>query len=272
MIIDVHTHVFPDELAVAQVPKMAEIAGITAALDGRKASLLDSMKEAGIMQSWLQPVATRPKQVDKINAWGEEIRSGALVAFGAFHPDCNDLPGLIHDLARRGFPGIKIHPEYQTITPDDARLFPLYEASIDEGMIVLFHAGVDIGIPTVNSTPSQFVKLLDRFPKMTAILAHLGGFKQWEAVLNDLCGADVFLDTSYVFGHITEDEFMEIVRRHGVTKILFGTDSPWAGQRVSVEQIERLPLSDEELDLILGVNADTLLRRTMDRLDLNRSM
>ena len=261
MIIDVHTHIFPDDLALTQVPKMAEAAGIEEALDGRVSSLLGSMKEAGIDVSWLQPVATRAKQVDKINGWLETVRDDSLVAFGAIHPEYNDLPGLIHDLAKRGFPGVKIHPEYQAIEPDDPRLFPMYEALIDEGMIALFHAGADIGITTISSTPIQFARLMERFPDLTSILAHLGGFQQWDAVLNDLCGADVYLDTSYVFGHISDERFMEIVRKHGLEKILFGTDSPWAGQRETLDHLARLPLTEEELDQIHGRNADALLKR-----------
>ena len=40
MIIDVHTHIFPDDMALAQVPKMAQIAGIKEAIDGRASTLL----------------------------------------------------------------------------------------------------------------------------------------------------------------------------------------------------------------------------------------
>ncbi|HOL95542.1 MAG TPA: amidohydrolase family protein [bacterium] len=260
--IDVHTHIFPDHVALNAVPKMAEEAGVPYALDGRVDSLRQSMDQAEIAVSWLQPVATRAAQVESINRWHEELRNERLVAFGAIHPDYPDLPGLIRDLSRRGFPGIKIHPEYHKIPPDDERLFPLYEAVGEENLIILFHAGVDIGIPTLNSTPRQFARLHDRFPGLRMILAHMGGFKQWEAVNTDIAGRDIYFDTSYVFGHIDDAAFVDLVRRHGPERILFGTDSPWAGQKETLNHLKSLPLSDEELEGICWKNAARLIDPT----------
>ncbi|RJP24798.1 MAG: amidohydrolase [Candidatus Omnitrophota bacterium] len=259
MIIDVHAHIFPDSIALDVVPKMAEIAGIREVLDGRLLSLRESMKTAGIDAVWLQPVATKPQQVDKINRWMEEVRCEAVVAFGAVHPEYPDLGGLIRNLSSRGFPGVKIHPEYQTMTPLDSRWFPLYEAVIEEKMIILYHAGVDIGIPTINSTPQQFAELSERFPDLTLILAHMGGFQQWEEVAEHVCGLNVYLDTSYVFGHCSDEMFVSLARAHGVDKVVFGADSPWADQQADLEHLKHLPFSQDELDQICGLNAQRIL-------------
>ncbi|MBN2329951.1 MAG: amidohydrolase [Candidatus Omnitrophica bacterium] len=259
MIIDVHTHIFPDELALKAVPKMAKEAGIQEAIDGRCASLLQSMDEAGIDKSWLQPVATKPVQVQSINTFVENLRSERLVSFGAVHPDCDDLSKLADDLAERGFPGVKIHPEYHQCRPDDPRFTPLYEALQANRMIVLFHAGYDIGIPTINSAPIDFARLKDKYPRLTLILAHMGGFQQWEEVSKDLAGEDVYLDTSYSLGHFPDEDFVALVRKHGVHRILFGTDSPWADQKKDVDYLKSLSFSDDELKSILGENAQSLL-------------
>lgn len=57
MIIDFHTHTFPDELADRAVGTLAHSGGIHNYLDGRVHSLTDSMKKAGIDYSVLLPVA-----------------------------------------------------------------------------------------------------------------------------------------------------------------------------------------------------------------------
>jgi len=258
-IIDVHTHTFPDKVALNCVPQMAETAGIKEAIDGRSCSLLDSMDCAGIDCSWLQPVATNPVQVDKINLHTEKLRSERLIPFGAVHPDYEDLPGLIRDLSKRGFPGVKIHPEYQKINPNDKRWFPLYETLIEEKMIALFHAGRDIGIPTLNSTPCDFVELHDRFPEMITILAHMGGFDQWKEVAEYIAGRDLYLDTSYSLGHFPDEDFIALVKQHGVQRILFGTDSPWADQKTDMDYLQSLSFSEDELKDILGGNAERLM-------------
>ncbi len=260
-IIDVHTHTFPDKIALSCVPQMAETAGITAAIDGRTCSLLDSMDHAGIDCSWLQPVATHPAQVDKINLHTGALRSERLIPFGAVHPDYEDLPGLIRDLSKRGFPGVKIHPEYQKINPNDQRWFPLYEALIEENMIALFHAGYDIGIPTLNSSPQDFVALHAKFPEMVMILAHMGGFNQWKEVAEVLAGSDLYLDTSYSLGHFPDEDFTALVNKHGAQRILFGTDSPWADQKTDLDYLKSLPFSEDDLNDILGGNSERLMKQ-----------
>lgn len=259
MRIDVHTHIFPDEMATTVVPKLAQIAGIRESLDGRCSSLLRSMDACGIDVSCLLPVATKPSQVDPINAHMNQVRSERLITFGAFHPDCRNIPELIEQMKDQGFVGVKIHPEYQNVSPIDAKLFPLYESLIQENMIVLFHAGVDIGVPTINSTPQQFVQLRQMFPELIMILAHLGGFQQWNDVETHLVGEDVILDTSYCFDFISDEQFLRIVRNHGCDKIVFGTDSPWADQQSALAKLRSLPLTEHELDLITGENCARLL-------------
>ena len=52
---------------------------------------------------------------------------------------------------------------------------------------------------------------------------------------------------------------MRLVRRHGVERVLFGTDSPWADQRACVKSMQRLPMTDAEKARILWQNAADLL-------------
>lgn len=265
MIIDVHTHIFPDDLALKTVPKLAEIAGIHHAIDGRCSSLLRSMDEANIDVSWLQPVATKPTQIPAILDFLENLRSDRLVTFGPVHPECENFPMLVEELSQRGFPGVKIHPEYHKAGPNDERYYPMYEALQDRRMIVLFHAGYDIGIPTLNSAPKDFIQLRERFPQLILILAHMGGFEQWDDVLNTLAGSDFYLDTSYSLGHFPDEDFVALVRNHGINRILFGTDSPWADQKKDIDYLKTLPFTSDELEAILGDNANNLLKQCANR-------
>lgn len=53
MVIDFHTHSFPDELADRAVGRLAQSGGIHNYLDGRVTSIQKSMKKAGIDYSIL---------------------------------------------------------------------------------------------------------------------------------------------------------------------------------------------------------------------------
>ena len=52
---------------------------------------------------------------------------------------------------------------------------------------------------------------------------------------------------------------MKFVKIFGAEKILFGTDSPWTAQKISLDFIKNLPLADDDKNKILGLNAQKLL-------------
>ena len=55
---------------------------------------------------------------------------------------------------------------------------------------------------------------------------------------------------------------VRMVRTFGAERILFGTDSPWSGQRESLTWIRDTALNADELEAILGANAQKLLGLT----------
>ena len=125
MIIDFHTHTFPDELADRAVGTLAHSGGIHNYLDGRVHSLTDSMKKAGIDYSVLLPVATKPNQCDTINTLAlktnETSKTTGLISFGAIHPACENFREILNWLSNNGFKGIKLHPVFQKTNIDDTR-------------------------------------------------------------------------------------------------------------------------------------------------------
>ena len=91
------------------------------------------------------------------------------------------------------------------------------------------------------------------------VLAHMGGFMQWDDVEEYLVGQPVWFDTAVVFGKIPDEQFIRMVRNHGNDKILFASDSPWADQKEFVKHLQSLPLTGEEKDNIFHNNAVRLL-------------
>ena len=81
----------------------------------------------------------------------------------------------------------------------------------------------------------------------------------WDEVEQYLAGENVYFDTSMASGRIDKDQMVRIIDKHGYDKILFGTDSPWGGQKEDINYIKSLGLSKEEEAAILGKNAKKLL-------------
>jgi len=263
MVIDFHTHIFPDKIAAKTIEHLEKVGGIQAATNGTLEGLLDSMERCGVDLSVILPVATKPSQFESIQAFAKTVNeqyAGKLISFGGIHPDCEDYKKELDTIKALGFKGIKIHPDYQGVMIDDVRFMRIIEYASELGLIILTHAGIDIGLPEpVHCPPKKMRKVLDAIRPEKMVLAHYGGWSQWEDVYEYLAGEDVFLDTAFVFDYLTQEQFFKIKEKHGSDKILFATDSPWSDMAKGIDWIKKLSLPKEEEEAILSGNAKRLL-------------
>lgn len=260
MVVDFHVHCFPDELAARAVLSLGGAAGITPRTDGTVSGIRKKMREAGVDISVVLPIATKPSQTSRLNDWAVSVQSDDIIAFGSVHPDFGEWKSELERLKALGIRGIKLHPDYQHFYVDDPKMFPLFEYAFGLGMILIFHAGVDIGLkPPYHCTPARLARVLDSFPGGTVIAAHMGGYDCWDAVEAYLVGREVYFDTSYSLKGLGNERTKRIIARHGYEKILFATDSPWADQREELELIKGLGLEDRAEKAIVGENAARLL-------------
>lgn len=280
MIIDFHTHTFPEELAERAVAKLAKSARAKNYLNGTVVDLRRSMKEAGVDYSVLLPVVTKPDQQRSINRLALEINfhshETGLLSFGGIHPDNEDYRQILRQCADNGVRGIKLHPIFQQTYLDDIRYLRIIDCACEHGLIILVHAGYDISYPQRDfASAAHILPVLDRLKPDRFILAHMGGWLCWTEAEEQLVGRDVWLDTSFCLLPIRpapgtqrdpgenpplgKEQFLRMVRRHGADRILFGTDSPWDPQQASITALKESGLTPEELSAILGDNAAGLL-------------
>ena len=280
MIIDMHTHIFPGHIAEKTLEKLGVAAHIRPHTDGTPVRPLVLMRHNGITYSITQPAVTSPGSVEHLNDTVLEkllpLQSQGILPFGGMHPDYPHVRRELLRLKNAGVKGIKLHPAYQRTDLDDARyLRILYEAS-DLGLIVLVHAGVDISVNGYDYASVEHVlHVLKEVAPQKLVLAHMGGWGNWPRVESDLAGAPVWLDTAFTYGRmdtypgmepsphsdtvLTSEDFVRLCRRHGIQKILFGTDSPWQDQGEYVKQLGAMGLTGAEQKAVLGENAARLL-------------
>ena len=264
-VIDFHTHAFPDAIAGKTIELLSKKGGIPAHTDGTVDGLRHRLAEAGISLGIVLPVVTRPEQFESITRFAQQINEEerGLLSFGGIHPDTPDYRKELKSLADAGFRGIKIHPDYQGVYFDDIRYMRIIEYASELGMIIITHAGVDIGFPdTVRCTPDRALKVIREVKPEKLVLAHCGGWRLWEEVISMLAGEPVYMDTAYSMGHISEEHFVTLCRMHGADKILFATDCPWGNPKRDLETFLAMPLFYEEQEMILHLNAEKLLDMT----------
>ncbi|MCC8128149.1 MAG: amidohydrolase family protein [Clostridiales bacterium] len=207
MIIDFHTHVFPDALAGRTVAKLAEGSHAQYMTDGTKEGLRASMKQAGVDYSVNLPVVTRSGQERTVNRTAVEINKSTketgLLSFGGIHPDTENYREILRGLAEDGVQGIKIHPVYQRVAIDDIRFLRIIECACENGLIVLAHGGYDIGFPGEPQVLPQMVRhVIDEIHPDRLVLAHTGGWSCWDEVEEYLVGQDVWFDVSFSFAPV----------------------------------------------------------------------
>ena len=268
MIIDFHTHTFPDKIAEATVNALSKAGGIPAHSNGKVQDLLSSMESSGIDISVNLPVLTKPTQIESIfnftKAINEEKETqGRIISFCGIHPLEENYEQWLEKIKESGFLGIKIHPDYQGTFFDDASYIRILKKAKELDLITLTHAGFDCAFvgQEIKCTPVRVLRALDKiggYEKL--VLAHLGGNELFDEVYKELAGERVYFDTSYVLPFVTSAEFEKMVSRHGEDKILFASDSPWQSQREMVDIIKSYKLGKEAEDKILSENARKLLK------------
>ena len=262
MIIDFHTHVFPDKIAQFAIDKLEKDAGYIykPVNDGTVCGLLDNMDAWGIDISVIQPVVTKQSHVQSTNKWASAIQSDRLVCFGSIYPHTDDYERDIDYVAGLGLRGLKFHAEYQNFILDDEHMIKIYNYALSIGLILLHHAGYDPAFePPFKSSPRRFVNVAEKTRDGVIIAAHFGGHDQWDDVETCLAGSSIYFDTSMGFEYFSHDRFISLVRKHGTHKILFGSDAPWSNAQTEIEHLKSLPLSDDEKCAILGGNAERIL-------------
>lgn len=268
MIIDFHTHIFPDKIAERTIQYLENVADSKGFTRGSLDELLASMKKAGIDISVVLPVVTRPEQFASINKFAVEIsKRPEIISFGGVHPASENWKEEIDEIVRLKLPGIKLHPDYQKAYVDEEETVRVTQYAISKGLHVVFHSGVDVGFPDpVHCTPKRAAHLLEQLETEKGygkvIFAHTGGHEMWDDVMTYLAGKDVYLDLAFNLGKIPDKKLRKIADLHGVDKLLFATDSPWDSQEQDVLYLKKLALfSEEEKQKIFGENARQLLKR-----------
>ena len=256
MVIDFHTHIYPDKIALKGVAYVGDFYGFQLDALGTDQHLAACCRQAGVDKRVLLAVAVRPDQVDSINSWLSGLLDDSTFGFGALHPLMDDPLSRLEGFFELGFSGVKYHPDMQRFNIDDPCMFPVYAWLEAHGLPVCLHMG---DARYDYSRPIRLARVLDRYPGLKVIAAHLGGYQQWDEAESCLKDSAVYYDTSSAIAFLSPERATEIILGHGTDKVLFGTDYPVTTQAEELARFDRLALSPDQREAILSGNARRLL-------------
>jgi len=259
MITDAHAHIFPDKIAAKAVAGIGSFYGsLEMHMDGTSQTLIKQGEAAGIGRFLVQSVATVPEQVISINNFiSEQVKQypGKFIGFAAMHPDFSDIEEELERAVSLGLKGIKLHPDFQRFNIDSDKAMRIYKAA--EGRLpLLIHMG---DTRTEFSKPEKLAKILERFPGLDVIAAHFGGWSEWDSAADILSGSRLWTDCSSSLYAMTPEHAGRLIDAYGADRVLFGTDYPMWTAAEELERFCRIPISEEEREMILNGNVEKLL-------------
>ena len=273
MVIDFHTHNFPDALAPKAVEALTrQLKGaFPPVADGTVAAQLRDMAASGVDRSVVCPIATKPAQFDVILRRSVAVREGAegkeaarkLIFLASVHPQDPDFAAHLRAVAEAGICGVVVHPYYQGIRLDAPAVWPMFAAARDNGLFVMSHCGNDAGYPDAPPCcgPREIEALLTAVPGLTFVACHLGGFDGSPAHAVDrlLPFANCFIDTARIANQDGNPEADRIVREWPADRMVFGTDYFWRDERHLADWVAAARPDSAERELIFHRTAERLL-------------
>ena len=269
MMIDVHTHTFPERIAQRALQKLTEKVDhtITPVSDGTNAGLLQAMRRSNVDRAVLCPIATKPEQAPDILAEACAIRDGErgedaarhFIPLASVHPSDPKWAARLRAVADADIRGVKLHPYYQEFVLDSPELLTFFKQCCDLNLVVQCHCGYDAGFPfDPVCGPDRVAHVIREIPGLRFIAAHLGGWLDWESSVKHLLGENVYLDTSVLRHGMDNPHAQRLLREHGPDKLLFATDAPWMSFEDGINFVRSAGFSPEHEAAVFGENAQQL--------------
>ncbi len=215
-------------------------------------NLKNSMELNNISKSVVLALEPNVKSMDIINLAKLDNRT---IPFCSLDPKCIDFLDRLRLYKKSGAKGVKFHPVLQNINPNSDKALLLFDSIQKVKLPVLCHTGWDpIGISKFGSL-SLFQKLVEEYPRITFIMAHLGMYEPHRAISFGQNYSNVHFDLSWQ----PKGNIRMAVERLGSHRFLFGSDWPFALQTTSLDLIRAALDDKKELGNVLYKNAAKIL-------------
>jgi len=292
MLIDFHTHLWPEEYLTNDLINYFKSRNIW---DDKKniltsENLLKVMDKNDISNSVVLSCVLTPEtknlEIIKLNNYvSEQIQKDKerLIGFFTLNPFFEDEAARVMEISIKefGLVGLKIHPSFQEIYPNDKRLYPFYKKMQDYGLPVLFHSG-SIGIVPFRdsfSNPAYIDDVACDFPKLTIIIGHSGKIWHKETAMLMRKHKNIYADISTNIGRSPSCSehpmawLLYIFKSYAgcLDRLLFGSDYPFYMQdetlNILYSAVKLLNnkfdnfITDEDLENILYKNSVKLLEK-----------
>ncbi|MGD2186807.1 MAG: amidohydrolase family protein [Desulfobacterales bacterium] len=277
MIIDAHTHIFPEEIRKNREKYFSDEPAFKKLYQSFKSRLIGAQEMLAAMDENRLNAAVifgfpwkNPRHYQRHNDYIRDVVDrfpDRFIGLGCFDP----LSKGAEEEARRclqksGLSGIGELAFYQSGIDNSAlaRLEPVMEICRERNLPVLIHTNEPIGHSYPGKTPNtlaQIYQLIQTYAQNKIVLAHWGGGLFFFSLLKkDIKQSltHVYFDTAASPYLYDAEVYRVAIDRVGAGKILFGSDFPLLPPTRYFDEMKAAGLSEEEMQLICGGNAAKL--------------
>ncbi len=278
MIIDVHTHIFPNKICADREkyfdaePAFERLYRAPQSKMANARELVAAMDAGGVDRSVVFGFPWR--KTDIIKEHNDYILESVtqfpdrLIGFGClnpFDPDASREAIRCLDGGLRGIGELAFYDFGMTSGADES-LAPIMAICRERNVPVLIHTNEPIGHMYPGKTPNtlaQIYKLIQKFSQNTIILAHWGGGIFFFNLLKKEVKANlqnIYVDTAASPFLYDPEIYKVAVQVIGAEKILFGSDYPLINPSRYFSEMQTAGLTKYEIEAICGHNALKLLK------------
>ena len=270
-IIDVHTHFMPDPVLHkvwayfdSGGPLIGERPWPIVYRDDERVRLT-TLRSFGVCAFTSLVYPHQPGMATWLNDWAGEFAATTpdCLQTATFYPEHN-AAGYVGAAIERGARVFKVHIQVGGFHPCDPLLDEVWGMLEDAAIPVVIHCG-SAPAPAEFTGPEPIAELLQRFPGLCLIIAHMGMPECSEFLDLAQTYPNIWLDTTMVFTDFSESEkpFPRAERgrlRCLSERILFGSDFPNIPYPYAhaLSSLERLGLGDSWLQKVCYRNAARL--------------
>lgn len=255
---DCHVHIYPEKIASRAVDAIGDFYRLSMQGEGTADRMLSGVANTPLNRFIVHSVATLPRQVASINDFihNECEKHPEFIGFGTIHADMENGVEEVKRIKERNLHGIKIHPDTQKFDMDSPKMDEIYSLAAELHLPFLIHCG---DYRYDYSHPRRLQNILHRFPKLTVIGAHFGGWSVTDLAVEFLENENCFLDTSSSIMMIGKRRAKELIRHYGAERMLFGSDFPMWEPALEYRNLLECGLTDTEMEQILSKNPERML-------------
>ncbi len=260
-IIDAHAHIYPEKIAEKATVAIGDFYDIKMEMPaGTTDRLIEDGSRVGVSRYVVHSVATTAHQVRSINQFikSEIDKHKEFIGFMTLHQDLTEteISNEVEWCIKNGFKGVKLHPDFQKFNIDSEQAEKFYRV-IGDRLPILLHVGDD---RYEYSKPERLVRMAKKYPEVTFISAHFGGYRCWDDASLYVGLNNVYFDTCSSLMFISPEKAREIIDMLGVEKFFFATDFPMWDATKEIERFNKIKLTEKEREMVFSGNLKKLLK------------